>query len=224
MNTPETKLAKCYIEYEGDEENRCEITDQRLSIIKKGIQYEFPIETLKSITFHQRKLLMPVIISGILTPLVLVGFFKGLFHPLLALFGIVGGVFIFYLGWIGQTTLTLNHAGEHSDFVIKNITNSLLEFAEFVNQYLSNEPVEHRSFFLKIYSSIDNDQELIEVLNDESDTKELYSYRQLHDLLHKSDTDLEKYDFIVLNPLKMGTEVKFIKSEGFDRSRPSFTS
>ena len=98
MSILENKLAKCYIELEGDEENRCELTDQRLSIIKKEIHYEFPIESLRSITFHQRKLLLLVIISGILTPLILVGFFSGLFHPFIAILGIVGGVFLFYLG------------------------------------------------------------------------------------------------------------------------------
>jgi len=217
----ERKLAKCYIEYEGDEGNKCEFTDQRLSIIKKGKRYEFPIESLRSITFHQRKLLMLVILSGILTPLVLVGFFKELFNPFLALLGIVGGVFIFYLGWIGQTTFTINKVGEYSDFIIKNITNPLLEFAEFVNQYISNEPEAHRSIFLKINNSITSDKELIELFQDESGNKELYSYWQLHDLLHKSEEDLKKYDFVALNPLKMGVEVKFVRLDGFDRLRPT---
>ena len=148
MEERESNIAKCYIHFDKDERNKCEFSDRRLQIIFKGKRSEFPIEYLASLNINQRKLLIPIILSGILTPLISVGFFKGLFHPFIALIFIIGGVFSFYVGWLGEKALTVNLINSHRDFSIKIVSDHLMEFINFVNYYLQKEPIKKRVLYL----------------------------------------------------------------------------
>lgn len=209
MRESESNIAKCYILFDKDERNKCEFSDRRLYVIFKGKRSEFPIEYLISLTVNQRKLLIPIILSGIITPLISVGFFKGLFHPFIALIFIISGVFAFYFGWLGEKVLTVNLVNAHRDFPIKMVSNNLNEFINFANQYLKKEPIEKRVLYLEV---IDNqDQNVInKYLAKDAKSRKLYSFWHLKDLFmgNKIDQDTR---YIVIDPLKSGTEVRYNK-------------
>lgn len=207
MKESESNIAKCYILFDKDEGNKCEFTDRRLYIIFKGKRSEFAIENLTSLKINHRKLLIPIILSGIITPLISVGFFKGLFHPFFALILIIGGVFSFYIGWLGEKALTVNLVNAHRDFSIRMVSDHLSEFINFVNQYLQNEPLERRVLYLEIIDD-KNQFDIKEYLSKEAKNRKLYSFWKLKDLYLEGNV-VASTRYVVIDPLKSGTEVKY---------------
>ena len=207
MRESESNIAKCYILFDKDERNKCELTDRRLYVTFKGKRSEFAIEYLISLTINQRKLLIPIILSGILTPLISVGFFKGLFHPFIALIFIIGGVFAFYFGWLGEKALTVNLVNAHRDFSLKMVSGNLNEFINFVNQYLKKEPIEKRVLYLEVMDNQDQ-IDINKYLAKEAMNRKLYSFWHLKDLFMGNKIDPHTR-YIVIDPLKSGTEVKY---------------
>ena len=207
MPGTESNIAKCYILYDKDERNKCELTDRKLRIFYRGKRSEFPIENLISLNINQRKLLIPIILSGILTPLISVGFFKGLFHPFIALIFIIGGVFTFYIGWLGEKALTVNLINSHHDFSIKAVSYHLTEFINFVNQYLKKEPEEKRVLYMELVDE-DNVLNLRKYLAKDAKNRKLFSFWNLKDIYAEGEVNVNAR-YIVIDPLKSGTEVKY---------------
>ena len=207
MEWNESNIAKCYILYDRDERNKCELTDRRLRIIFKGKRSEFSIENLISLSINQRKLLIPIILSGIITPLISVGFFKGLFHPFIALIFIIGGVFSFYVGWIGEKALTVNLVNSHHDYAIKVVSYHLTEFINFVNQYLQKEPIEKRVLYMKLPDDY-NHLDIKKYLSRDASDRKFFSFWNLKDIFAEGKVN-RNARFIVIDPLKSGTEVKY---------------
>jgi hypothetical protein len=209
LYTPEKKIAKCYIHHDGDEKNKCEFTDRRLIVIRKGKVNEFAIENLKSVETNQRKLLIHIIFSGIFTPLILVGFFKGLFHPLSALIFIIGGVFLFYLGWVGEKVLTINLVKAHRDFSISILTHQLIAFIDYINQYITEEPIYKRVIYLEVESGEGDVHGLKSYLAGDNEKRKIYSYWQLRNLYLRRNLTHGK-SYVMLDPISAGTEVKYM--------------
>ncbi len=207
MENSESNIAKCYIQYDGDERNKCEFTNRRLRVVFKNRKSEFPIENLISLSINQRKLLIPIILSGILTPLISVGFFKGLFHPLVALIFIIGGVFIFYIGWLGEKALTVNLINSHRDFSIEVVSHNLNEFINFFNQYLQKEPIEKRVLYME-FNDDKNHLDIKKYISKDTKNRKLFSFWNLKDM-YTSEKIPNNASYIVIDPLKVGTEVKY---------------
>ena len=209
MENNESNIAKCYIRFDKDERNKCEFTSRRLQVVFKGKRLEFPIENLISLGINQRKLLIPIILSGILTPLISVGFFKGLFHPFVALIFIIGGVFTFYAGWLGEKVLTVNLVNSHHDFSIKVVSHHLMEFINFVNQYLQKEPIEKRVLYMELVDE-DNQVDIKSYISKDAKDRRLFSFWNLKDKYIDGNVNTSA-KYIVVDPLKSGTEVKYIR-------------
>ncbi len=214
----ENRIAKLYFYREGDERNKCELTDQRL-IAKKGrLIRDFPLETVKNIGINQRKLLIPIIFSGIFTPLILVGFFQDFFHPVVALVFIITGIFTFYVGWLGQQVMTVYHVGGHSDFSIEFNAQNILAFIEFTNQYIHNEPPELRALYVLIDKKGDQSPDVLKAVALEN-KPDLYSYTQLIEQIQAEPGNTD-YLIMAIDPLKAGTEIKYELSKNRHTLRP----
>lgn len=217
MDPNEQNIAICYILQDGDENNTCELTDQRLIVRRRGKVSEFPVEQVNSLQINQRRLLIPIIFSGIFTPLIAVGFFEGFFHPVIAALFIISGIFTFYLGWLGQQVLTIEHSQGHTDFPVHGTGRNLLAFINFTNDYLQDLPVEFRSVFLLHETSQEfpecND---ITVLNP---PYELYSYHHLKEYL-QVNSDKSRSTIFAIDPLKTGGQVKYELVKNECRLRP----
>ena len=141
-------------------------------------------------------------------------FFKGLFHPFIALIFIIGGVFSFYIGWIGEKVLTVNLVNSHHDFSTKVVSYHLSEFINFVNQYIQKEPIEKRVLYLQIMDE-GSQTDIKKYLSKNAKMRKLFSFWNLKDIYaaRKVETPAR---YIVIDPLKSGTEVKYTQ-EGEDR-------
>ena len=216
MDIAENRIAKCYILHDNDERNKCELTNRRLTIILKNKKSEYALENLKFVTINQRKLLIPIILSGVITPLVLVGLFKDIFHPFIALVFIIGGFFSFYIGWIGEKVITINLILSHRDYPIPIITEHLIGFLDYVNQFIQDEPIEKRVLYLEVGQSLTEDSDLKPYLSKDAINKKLFSYWLLRDYYRSGKLQTDS-SYIVLDPVKVGSEVKY-EIEEKDRS------
>lgn len=220
MHIQETRIAKCYILHENDDSNRCELTDRKLLIVRKHKRQEFPVEYLKAISFNQRKLLIPIIFGGIICPLSLTGLFTGLFHPLPSLLLIIGSIFVFYFGWQGQKVLTVYYVTGHRDFEVPVITDNLRQFLEYVNLYIQKEPMERRSYYLVIEDrKLVNEGEQETHISGDVQQRGLYSYWQLKDR-YMADSLSRQNKYIMLDPLKIGSEIRYKNSGDAGSLRP----
>ena len=213
MEQDEKNIAICYFLQDGDENNTCELTDYKLVVRRKGKVHEFLVGQIKSLQINQRKLLIPIIFSGIFTPLIVVGFFEGFFHPVIATLFIVTGIFTFYLGWLGQKVFTIELDQGHADFSIDPAGQNLLAFIDFANDYLEHVPIEFRSVYLFRERSKDSRGE--EDISTIVPPIELYSYQQLKEYLLANPPQSEGLIWAI-DPLKTGGQIKyeFSKKEG----------
>jgi hypothetical protein len=219
LDIGENRIAKCYLLHDNDEKNKCELTDRRLSIVRKNMRSEFAIENLKSLSINHRKLLIPIILSGILTPLILVGFFKDIFHPLIALVFIISGVFSFYIGWIGEKVITVNLIMAYRDFPVSIVTDHVEGFIDYVNQYIRDEPMEKRVLYLEVKDRIEGITDVDSHLGKDVINRKLFSYWELNKCFQSGELRGEA-SYIVLDPVKVGSEVKYEKGTNARGLRP----
>ena len=187
--------------------------------MRKGKTTEFTLEDIKSISSNQRKLLIPIIFSGVLTPLIMIGFFTGIFNPLIALVFIIGGIFSFYVGWSGEKVLTINQTSGHLDFPIKVITVHLTGFMDYVNQYLYDEPLHKRVLYLEVGFDAIHEDKFTAYLAKDAVNRKLYNFWQLREK-YLSETIAPGTGFIMLDPVKTGTEIKYEKQGELQELKP----
>jgi hypothetical protein len=159
--------------------------------------------------------LIPIIFSGVFTPLIIVGFFKGYFHPVIALVFIVTGIFTFYLGWIGQKVLTVRKNSDYYDFPVDDPTPHLLAFLEFTNQYIQKAPVEWRLIY-KLHDT-EGRSGRTGMLDPPHD---LYSFRDLRTLL-LTYSDKSKFLISGIDPLKMDSVINYVRDMENGRLKPT---
>ncbi len=217
METHEKNIAICYFTQDEDKDNTCELTDQRLLVRKKGRVYEYLIGRVRSLQINRRKLLIPIIFSGIFTPLIAVGFFEGFFHPVIAALFMVTGIFTFYLGWMGQEVFTIEHDQGHTDFSIDHAGQNLLAFIDFTNDYLEQVPMEFQSVYL--FSPADIESSKTEDILTIPPPYELYTYQHLKEYLQASSGQPEGMIWAI-DPLKTEGQIKYEPSKEDGRLRP----
>jgi len=214
----EKNIALCYLSRDGDEHNKCELTDRRLLITRKNKLFEFRLNSIRFLAVNQRRLLIPIIFSGVFTPLIIVGFFKGIFHPLMALLFIVAGIFSFYIGWIGHEVLTVKQTSALTDIPVINPTLNLRAFMEYTNRYIQKEPIEYLLvYFLSEINGKSHPSKKDNLLDLDH---ELYSFYDLKEFLLSQPG---KLNFLIsgIDPLKAGSVIKYEQNMESQRLKPT---
>lgn len=212
----EKNIAICYFLKEEDRTNACELTDQRLVVRRQGKVTEFLLGRIRTLRIIHRKLLVPIIFSGVFTPLIAVGFFEGFFHPVLAAIFIITGIFTFYLGWLGRQVFTVEHDQGHMDFPLENPGQNLHAFIDFTNEYLEQVPAESRSFyaFRGPGSGMEHEHPVhfVPPVN-------LFSYQQMKEYLLENPGETAGMIWGI-DPLKTRGQIRYEIQEGEGRLRP----
>ncbi len=218
MLETERNIAQCYLFEEGKENKKLELTDKRLIINYKKKQMDWLLLSIKELSFNQRKLLIPIVFSGVFTPLIIAGFFSGFFHPVMALVLIISGVFAFYIGWLGYPALTVYHNTGHHDIPLSGITDNLKAFVAFFNQYRKEATPYIRAVYALVPGAI-SQSALIEQLNNDPNEFALYSYSQVIDHLAQGR---ENVKIIAIDPLQAGSELKYRRTGHSSQLFPFF--
>lgn len=220
LDSDERYIAQCYLYRDLDERNKCELSDRKLLINLRGKSTLFPLGGIQSLSINKRKLLIPIIFSGVFTPFVITGYFAGLFHPVIAILLIISGVFIFIAGWIGQYTLTVSMPAGHQDFPLTETDQHLNAFIDYTNRYIRDEPEEKKSIYMVLpFELHDRDSDFIASwLNRKLGKKECFTYFAL--IKEGRSMPDRNMTVIMMNPFKVGSEIRYEKSSSSANLRP----
>lgn len=129
-------VAIYYLERENDNNNRCLLTENALIITRKGKTTQYSTSEIALLSINRRKMMLPLIVGGIFSPLSIIAIAKNLFVPWAILSWLMLNLILFYFGWQGYNVLTVELHGLHHDFPIKVRGNNLVAFVDFVNEYV----------------------------------------------------------------------------------------
>lgn len=129
-------IAKVYLLKEGDERNVCYVNNKQLLIIRKNVSTRIDLELIKGITFSNKKFLFPLITGGVLMPFFFIALFNNIFHHYISLIGFLIGVYLFYFGYVGSSSMVVLGHQPIKEFFLPSISPNLKAFAKFVNEKL----------------------------------------------------------------------------------------
>ena len=136
---PENQIwAVCYLRQEGDERNVLKLDNLNLTIRKRGRIRKFTISEIDHISLGHKRLLLPFIIGGILSPLALIAIYENAYPPFLLLSLFFVGLFLLYLGWTGSDVISIHVSTDKLDQVfVRNIPYHVSRFFDFFNTFIS---------------------------------------------------------------------------------------
>ena len=203
---------------EGDRDNMVYVSHQHILVIRKGKRHTFRLDHLRSISTSTKKLLLPVLLGGIITPFAFVSFFVNLFLPWVHLVMILGGMALFYVGMMGMQELSIvSRGGEEHNFGLNRISKNLIAFNEFINHSFLNPT--NSPFAKLIFFDLPTDEQdqLLGRTNANSKASwPLFGYTYNQAL--QANKNLS--EFIVIDPSRAGAEVKFEFDLQTDQLRP----
>lgn len=129
-------VAVYYFGRESDNNNRCLLTESTLFITRKGRTTQYPVSEIALLSINRRKMMLPLIMGGIFSPLSVIAIVKNLFVPWAILSWFLLNLLLLYFGWQGNSVLTVELHGTHHDFPINSRGNNLYAFVDFVNEYV----------------------------------------------------------------------------------------
>lgn len=134
-------LGSVYLRRAGDESRKALIYDNRLVFVHGEKRREFDFSKVTRLSLNRRKLLLPLVLGGILVPLLLVGLFAAGSRPQLLLLLLFPSSLLFYLGWEGQEVLTVTGLRREADVQIHRSSHHIRAFVAFVNSLIrSRDP------------------------------------------------------------------------------------
>ncbi len=125
--------AVCHLTNKKDARNQCILTRNKLLITRRGRDHNFLVETVDTVSTGRRKLLLPIITGGILTPLALLAIFNNYLSTNLTLPTFFAGLFLLYYGFSGAATIIITTNGNEKYVFINAISENLLKFITFSN-------------------------------------------------------------------------------------------
>ena len=204
---------------EGDPDNKMMISEDQIMIIRKGRKKIYVLQDIEKLKIENKKLLLPIIAGGIISPLAVLSYFVNMFHPLLHLISVMAGLFLFYIGWAGKSSLTIKKRSYELNYYLPSISKNLEAFIEYVNaliKYPNNSDQRALLFF-----DLKKDSNTI-IKNSKSENLSLfpilgYTYEQLQE-------QLEKQNFTkvgAIDPSKAGREIKIVYDPKTNQMRPN---
>lgn len=145
----EPVLAFCYIHKQGDEDNMCYLSKEKLFIRYKKKLHVFLNENVQEISFESKFFLFPLVIGGIITPLSIHALLHTFINPWLLLIVMVMGLFLMYYGWEGSVAMTIKTKVHDHYFFIRSTTPNLEAFSEYVRFFISNDEKERKFYFIE---------------------------------------------------------------------------
>lgn len=144
----EPVLAFCYINKQGDEDNMCYLSKEKLFVRYKKKLYVFLNENVQGISFDSKMFLFPLVIGGIITPLSIHAILNTFVNPWLLLILMIIGLFLMYYGWEGSVAMTIKTRVQEHYFFIKSTTPNLEAFSEYVEFFISDDEKGRKFYFV----------------------------------------------------------------------------
>lgn len=202
-------LAIAYLKGSGDEKHKAVLYDNRLVLVSRERRMNFDLDEVNGLTLGRRRLLLPLILGGILLPLVLVGLFTAPVRPHYFLFLLFPASLLLYLGWEGQQVLTVLQRGKEIDVPLGSTGYSLKAFVGFVNSFIrSLKPGKKKERF---YFVNRGDCQ-------HGDMAYAYTFLQYRKLAEIDAVNVR--DFVAIDPLLLEAPVEYRFDERIGELRP----
>ncbi len=133
MNSP---IAIYYLLEEGDERNRCWLTQEYFFVQQRGKLRRFDLERVQYLAVEQRRWWFPVVAGGILAPLSLLAILLNLYNPWWLISLLVGSMLLWYWGASKHEVLSVHQPHHRQDIALTMVTPNLRAFVNFVNRFL----------------------------------------------------------------------------------------
>jgi len=124
---------------QGDDRNKCALTVTNLIITYKGTETNYLLKDINHVKFHEKKLLLPLIVGGIIASLGLTANLSGYYNPWLTMSLSIAGIYLFYYGWSGTWTLSLDTSLGNKDYYLRGVSLNLKAFVRYLNYLLLEE-------------------------------------------------------------------------------------
>ena len=202
--------AFCYLYKQGDERNKCALTVTNLIITHKGTETNYLLKDLNHVKFHEKKLLLPLIVGGIIASLGLTANLSGYYNPWLTMSVSIAGIYLFYYGWSDTWTLTLDTSLGNKDYYLRGVSLNLKAFVSYLNYLLLEETDgfnEYSKFYyLSKYVDWEHVSSLQLSLNPQKVEIKLLTYDQM--LMMKAKLTEEEI-LLMIDPDKINGEIRF---------------
>jgi len=202
--------AFCYLYKQGDERNKCTLTETVLIVTNKGIEDTYLLKNLNHAEFHEKKLLLPLIAGGIIASLGLTAYLSGYFNPWLTMSVSIAGIYLFYFGWSGTWTLSLDTSLGNKDYYLKGVSLNLKAFVSYLNYLLLEEPEGFNEYtkFYYLCKSVEWQQVSSHQLslNQQKVEIKLLTYDQM--LMMQAKLTEEEI-LLMIDPDKLNSEIRF---------------
>ncbi len=211
--------AKVHLLQDGDSKNVVMTTDEKLMVVRKGVRHVYGLNELNSLSTGNKKLLLPLIIGAIMAPFAFSSSFANVFHPIVHLIFTLLGLLLFFIGWVGKSTLSINFRnGVEEFYFLPYISKNLQAFIVYINSQLGfgKEGIGHLIF---VENEYDNEEWLTSKNQRESHFPIYgYTYQQY----------IEKRDMlqnvVAIDPGEAGLEIRFEYDEKQKLMRPKINS
>jgi len=132
--------AVCYFGKEGDLNNMLTLDKEKLSIVKNGKRDDFDITDMQQASKGHKRLLLPLILGGIVSPLSIIAIYDNSFSPFILLAVLFVGLLLLYIGQTGSDVLIFQHSKGKEEYVfLRSIPDNVDKFLFFLNMFLSQK-------------------------------------------------------------------------------------
>jgi hypothetical protein len=125
-----------FLHQRNDHKNKAMVTAEDLVIVRKSKPHFYKIENIKSLSFRQRKFLLPLVAGGILTPLGIVAMFGNYFNPYIVVLLILTGIYLLYEGFVDRWSLNIQGFSNEESISLLYVSDNLRAFIDFVSGHL----------------------------------------------------------------------------------------
>ena len=157
-----------------------------------------------------------MVAGGILAPLSFIGIMENAFNPWLLLIIFFAGLISFYYGWRGITALTINIFFNEQDFPLLHISQNLRAFVDFINPLLpANKDLKKKEsmiYHLALERSWKKQLKEGDYQPDSLNQQGFIhasSWEQINATYHKHFSRPNQLLIIVIDPLKVKSEIKY---------------
>lgn len=213
----EPPVAICFLERDNDKKNQCLLSENFLTVIRKGKITTFHLDEIQRLIFTQRKYMLPLIIGGVFAPLSVIAISENLFNPWGILIWLMLNLMLVYIGWLGFKALTVNFKDFHRDFPIRSYSSNLKEFVAFANEYIVKRKISSTDTINPVYHIID--AAVWEIAKEESFYEpdslkkdgfiHLCRKNQIQSVINRYYPNQTRLLLLEINPLKLKHELKY---------------
>ncbi len=200
--TDDSIIAFCYLENEGDEQNKCLLSETALHIKQKGITSSLLLGWIQQVSFKRKKYLLPIVLGGIIAPLAGLGLFQYYLNPWLMMGIMLIAILAIYYGYEGGVALCIETPVKEYDFFVATVSPNLKAFAAFVQQKIKGIDIK---YYIKL------GMEDIAELQQNGHLK--LPEAGLRVYLQNEINSSELQNYFEMNFEKMATEMRYIKSD-----------